>query len=180
MVEEKRRNIDPYNYIDSTSKNMLNYKPIEKLKFFKNKQASYDDYKASNNGVYRPFLKTNKKMVVNSSYDGYEMKTALSDNIKDVIICEYAREIELLQKKKHESLMSLKNWSLRCGRQTKGSMMMNKSIKKKMEEVKNPNDYNRFICKLKQLINVPSSDYTRNIAKNQIKKKEKMTFWGRS
>ena len=48
-------------------------------------------------------------MVVNSSYDGYEMKTALSDNIKDVIICEYAREIELLQKKKHESLMSLKS-----------------------------------------------------------------------
>lgn len=76
---------------------------------FLNKQASYDDYKTSNNGVYRPFFKTNKKMVVNSSYDGYGMKTALSDNIKDVISYEYAREIELLQKKKHESLMSLKS-----------------------------------------------------------------------
>ena len=54
--------------------------------------------------------------------------------------------------------------------------MRNKLIKKKMEEAQNPNDDNKFICKLKQLINVPSSDYTRNIAKNQIKKKEKMTF----
>ena len=50
--------------------------------------------------------------------------------------------------------------------------MRNKAIKKKMEEVQNPNDDNKFICKLKQLINVPSSDYIRNIAKNQIKKRE--------
>ena len=171
MVEEKRRKIDPFDYTDLNNQNRSLDKSNDQLNIFR-KQASYDDYKKSDSNIYRPFFKTNKKMLVNASYDGYGMKTALSDNIRDVISYEYIREIESLQKKKNESLLSLKSCSHKRGKQTKGSRMRNEEIKRKMNELQNPNDDKKFIYKLKQFINVPSSDYIRNITKHQIRKRE--------
>lgn len=107
-----------------------------------------------------------------NSIEGYGMKTESSDNIKDVMSYEFYRELESRQKKKHENFLELKNTSLSKANDTKASIMRNEAIKKRLNESSISNRHNQYLYKLKQFINVPSSDYIRNIKKRYKTKRE--------
>lgn len=123
---------------------------------------------------FKPFFKTHKKMLKDNMIEGYGIKTEPSDNIKDVLSYEYTRELEEKQKKHQDRLLSLKNEMVKRSQDTKASMMRSHAIKLKYEDDVQREDP-RFTYKLKQFINVPSSDYIRSI-KKQFKAKREPGF----
>lgn len=107
-----------------------------------------------------------------NTIEGYGLKTETSDNIKGVMSYEFYRELETRQKKKHENYIELKNTSLSRTNDTKASLMRNEAIKKRLNESSVSSRQNQYLYKLKQFINVPSTDYIRNIKRRYKTKRE--------
>jgi hypothetical protein len=115
---------------------------------------------------YKPFFKTHKKVTKTTS-EGYGIKTKPSDNIGDVMSYQYLRDIESYNKLKHDSNLTVKASIITRGHETKASMLRNEAIKNKLNQSWNPSEQKQAY-KLRQFINIPSSDYIRNI-KNRYK-----------
>jgi Ca2+-binding EF-hand superfamily protein len=120
---------------------------------------------------YKPFFKTNKKMIKNNVIEGYGIRSNPSDNIRNVMNYEYLREEEIARERKQQSLSNLRPNILSRANKTKASMMRDNAIIKKLTN-NSVNDPNRYTYKLKQFINVPSSDYIRSIKNKSRPKKD--------
>lgn len=124
---------------------------------------------------YKPFFKTHKKMLKNNVIEGYGVRTDPSDNIGNVLSYEYSREEEELQKRKQQAFSNLRPHTIGRAHETKASMMRDSAIRQKLTESDSGNGSKRFMYKLKQFINIPSSDYIRNI-KNKLKLKREPSY----
>jgi len=171
LLEEKRRNIDPFDFVQNFDTiKAMSQTPESSIRDF-DKKGSYDDYKKMTSNIYKPFFKTNKKMFLKNSFDGFGIKSFPSDNIKDVINNEYGRRNEFLQHTKQEYFQNLKTTHLTKARHTKASKMRDAAIKQNQENSFNINNKKQTF-KLKQFINVPSSEFIRSIKRKYRTKRE--------
>lgn len=135
MIDEKRRKIDPFDYSNAYERVKTISQTPEASSYVSNK--------------------------LNTFY-GYGIKTSTSDNIKDVINYEFSRQSEDLQRRKQHSQYSLQSSQLKRPRKTKASELRDKAIKMNQDSlltIKN----SKKLFKLKQFINVPSSQYFKGL-----------------
>lgn len=139
LVDEKRRKIDPFDY----------YQIEERVK--------------SSNMTPETLMKQSS---IFSDYNGYGVKTLPSDNIKDVINYEFSRQSESMQRKKQMSLQSYKSSHLSKPKHTKASKMRDSAIRQHQENLLS-NKNIKPLYKLKQFLNVQSSEYIKSAKRRQ-------------
>jgi len=112
-------------------------------------------------------------MLKNNTIVGYGIRTENSDSLQDIISYQHLRDTEELKKLRDQHRLEyLKNNSFTRSQETKASLMRNKAIKNKLMVGDRNDKDERYLYKLKQFINIPSSDYIRNVKKTFKPKRE--------